>query len=618
MRPLARLVLLLTVPCALAVAACQDRWSYGGGYDYWYDGGVPSSEAAPPFEPPVLGGVAVQADAPPPPLSGGSLLVVPSSSPVGRIAVASDPDEDRIDVVSIDGAGYLGGVALQPGDEPGRMVADGAGHVHVALRRGGAVVTIDPVTQTLLDRTAVCPAPRGLDYDPASDSVLVACATGELVTLPAAGGAPTRVLHLQRDLRDVVVDGDKLYITRFRSAELLTIDPAGDVVGRTAPLAPDGFQPDLAWRAVRAPGGGVLMLHQRASTMLIDVAAPDAYGAGGGDVTGLVGPEVTIFSAGVPAPPVELVPAGPVIDVAISDDGRALAVPVQGGSVMIVQADRTLDTQVAPPSLSETAVPRAFLSIAVAPPHGTLPRAIVFQQRDPAALVVETRGPDHTEQVQQVALPQKTSHADTGFAVFHQPTLAGVACMSCHAEGGDDGHTWSFFEDGEERDRRTQSLRGGVVAGSAPYHWDGDQKDLAALTHDVLTSRMSGGALSDAQLPILARWLGAVPRIPARTDLDPQRVAAGKAIFEGTGGCVACHDGPKGTMAEDVDIGRETPVQVPMLLGVGDRAPYMHDGCAPTLMARLTDTACAGSLHGNTQSLTDADRRNLVDYLESL
>ena len=37
-------------------------------------------------------------------------------------------------------------VPLQPGDEPGRLVEDAQGLVHVALRRGAALVTIDPAT----------------------------------------------------------------------------------------------------------------------------------------------------------------------------------------------------------------------------------------------------------------------------------------------------------------------------------------------------------------------------------------------------------------------------------------------------------------------------------------
>ncbi len=632
-------VLVVGLLCALAGAlGCRSSSVFPDPDDAGWngDGGGSPLPADGGFPPPVgtlFGGAAVQADAPPPPLSGGSLLVVHSPE-LGRLAVASDPDEDKVDVVALDptaqdagdAGSVLGTVALQPGDEPGRLVADAAGHVHVALRRGGAVVTIDPATQTLLARTPVCPAPRGLDYDPQTDSVIVACATGELVTLPAAGGAPTRVVRLDRDLRDVIVDGDKLYVTRFRSAEVLTLDASGAVVARTRPAPSPGFSPDVAWRAVRTPDDRIAMLHQLASDGPIDVAVPNAYGGAGapdaGKTPGVVLPEVTFFTKGVSGPQTLAFAKGPVIDVAATADGRLLLVPVRSAAMLIVQADGTLSgTGLVPAHAGggSPALPSAVVAVAFAPADGTHGDAVVLQQRDPAALLVAPLRTSDVGPYESIPLPQAKAHLDTGFAVFHQPVGAGLACISCHAEGGDDGHVWHFVEKGEAHARRTQSLRGGVVAGSAPYHWDGNEADLSALAGDVLTTRMGAMAkLTNAQLGVVARWLGAIPRIPARTDLAPDEVAAGKAIFEGTGGCVACHNGPKGTLPGNVDVGREAPLQVPMLLGVGDRAPYMHDGCAKTLMDRLTDTSCAGSLHGDTKSLTATDREDLVAYLESL
>ena len=91
----------------------------------------------------------------------------------------------------------------------------------------------------------VCAAPRGLAYDAAADLVHVACAGGELVSLPAAGGAATRTLRLDSDLRDVVVDGWRLRVSRFRSAELLTVEANGTVSGR---VVPPGFA-DLSARS---------------------------------------------------------------------------------------------------------------------------------------------------------------------------------------------------------------------------------------------------------------------------------------------------------------------------------------------------------------------------------
>ncbi|MBC8131533.1 MAG: cytochrome-c peroxidase, partial [Deltaproteobacteria bacterium] len=59
--------------------------------------------------------------------------------------------------------------------------------------------------------------------------------------------------------------------------------------------------------------------------------------------------------------------------------------------------------------------------------------------------------------------------------------------------------------------------------------------------------------------------------------------------------------------------------QVPSLRGVGWRAPFMHDGCSPTLAARFGNKYCdGGDAHGKTSQLTPAQIDDLVAFLESL
>ena len=101
-------------------------------------------------------------------------------------------------------------------------------------------------------------------------------------------------------------------------------------------------------------------------------------------------------------------------------------------------------------------------------------------------------------------------------------------------------------------------------------------------------------------------------------------MARGKTIFDGSAGCTSCHVGAIGTLATNQDIGKtdvlgdKRPLQVPSLLDVADRAPFMHDGCAHTLMDRFTDVSCGGASHGNTASLGQDDLLSLTTYLESL
>ncbi len=589
--------------------------------------------STPPTQQAVFNGLAFQAQTPPPPISGGTLLTIVTQDGAS-LALASDPEEDVVHVVSLDQNKELGRVALQAGDEPGRLVADGAGRVHVVLRRGGAIATLTVTKDgaSLAQRRNVCSAPRGIDWDSNSDSLWVACATGELQQLAAAGGAPVFSTKLDQDLRDVVVSGSTLYITRFRAATILQFDTTKLVLGSTSlptlPTTQSAAAPDVAWRLRKLSNGDVRVLFQVASTAPIDLTTPpgvSSYGGGSSEdqpqQNGQAGGVVTAAVASVAGPsitPATPLAANQVVDMADNGANGFETISVQG----------LIDNGGAQFSLpfddgSTSGQPDTYTAIA------RLGSKLVAQRRgaNPALMIltVDAQNLANAAAPATVPLAQNVSHVDTGFDVFHQPTSAGIACMSCHPEGGDDGHVWTFQLTDGNRVRRTQSLRGGIITDSAPYHWDGDMTDLQVLCDEVFSHRMGGGALlPDSQTPVLARFVNAMPRVPVSNSLDQTKVAAGKALFDGVGGCNQCHQGGRGTLAQNQNIGKvdslksSPALQVPMLLGVAQRAPYMHDGCAATLMDRLTDQNCAGSAHGNVSTLTSDDQNNLVEYLQSL
>ena len=64
-------------------------------------------------------------------------------------------------------------------------------------------------------------------------------------------------------------------------------------------------------------------------------------------------------------------------------------------------------------------------------------------------------------------------------------------------------------------------------------------------------------------------------------------------------------------------MGTGVNAQVPTLIGIAARAPYMHDGCASTLHDRFGDCG-GGDRHGKTSHLTATQIDDLVAYLESL
>jgi cytochrome c peroxidase len=227
-----------------------------------------------------------------------------------------------------------------------------------------------------------------------------------------------------------------------------------------------------------------------------------------------------------------------------------------------------------------------------------------MQFREPSQLVFGKRG---------LSLPGN-SVADTGNTLFHLETTSGLACASCHPEGQEDGHVWNFTGFGA---RRTQSLRGGLL-GSEPFHWDGAESDFTALTTDVMQGRMGGPVLTAEQTTALAGYVDRFPALPAPSAAPSSSAEHGKTLFNDPNvGCATCHSGARFTNNQTMDVGNASgSLQVPGLVGIWARAPYLHDGCAGTLADRFT--RCDTGKHGNLVGLTETDLAALSDYLQTL
>jgi YD repeat-containing protein len=232
-------------------------------------------------------------------------------------------------------------------------------------------------------------------------------------------------------------------------------------------------------------------------------------------------------------------------------------------------------------------------------------------------IVVQTREPARLEILTNRGGTIKLSddnRFDSGHAVFHASTGAGLACAACHPEGGDDGRVWRFAKIGV---RRTQNLRGGIGQ-SAPFHWDGDMRDLSHLMSEVFTGRMGGPPIDAGHVAALGTWMGLIPAVPG-SPADGAAAARGRALFnDAKVACATCHSGPLLSNNQTVAVGTGKPFQVPSLKGIAGRAPYMHDGCAKTLADRFTAPCGGGDQHGLTSQLGAAEIADLVAYLETL
>lgn len=176
----------------------------------------------------------------------------------------------------------------------------------------------------------------------------------------------------------------------------------------------------------------------------------------------------------------------------------------------------------------------------------------------------------------------------------------------------------------------------------------GDGDDIAYWNRYVGITQMGGqGSFSEprtgvhvtngtqdligAKLPALQAYqLSLVAPPPPSGSFDPVAAARGKRLFEGAGGCVACHSGPEFTDANstlhppaDSMAEPETPsyaarsatrqYRTSPLRGVWQHAPYFHDGSAATLedVVRVYNTKRA-------LGLTPAQVADLAQYLRSL
>lgn len=624
-----RLVALAT----LAIAGCEahEEWfpddvsssSTGtGSFEGGPGGGLPVGEG------PSFADQSVEVSAvPPPPISGGTLLVTADKD----LAVAADPDRDRVSIINLVTLEVEAVLPLEPGDEPGRVTEGAPGTAHVALRRGGAVITIDLATRQT-HRRPVCPAPRGVAYDAAADLLHVACAGGELVTLSSDLDAPpVRELRLDRDLRDVVVEGDALLVSRFRSPELLVVAKDGAVVERVKPpvYVQKGlgrtFEPAVAWRTIPLPGGGVAMVHQRGLVDPIDIEdAPQGGYAGFDCSTTVLQPAVTLMrplpsetnpTPAPPAPGVGGLAFGVLpVDIAISPDGFRGAVLMAGSRTVI---ETPLDVLETTEALDDCG---AFRDQRAREVPGE-PIAVAYDEA--SNLLVQLREPPSVLRFGAVSgahlatfLLPGDSRRDSGHALFHSGNdgQMAIACASCHPEGQDDGRSWSFKPIGL---RRTQSLAGGILE-TAPLHWDGDMTDLDAIMSEVFEQRMGGPRQSPERIAAFASWLDTIEPVPLSKPADEGAAQRGGALFNDEEvGCASCHSGEKLTNDQTVDVGTGKAFQVPSLRGLAARAPYMHDGCAATLHDRFGPCG-GGDKHGVTSTLAADQIDDLVAYLETL
>ena len=608
------------------------------------DGGITSPPATGPGGTPSSGfptlfnGKVARTSAKAAVIAGGTLLVTKDGH-----AIAADPDRDSVHIVDLTKQSVVS-VALQTGDEPGRVVEGDAGTVYVAARRGGVVAVVD-VARGTARRIPVCSAPRGLAYDAALSKLYVACRSGVLAVLNAKTDAIEQRFQLDPDLRDVVVSGERLVVTRFKSAEVMVVSREGSVLRRSQPVGRTTRNgvPAVAYRTMALPSGGVLVGHVEATDTQLPSGVGAYYGAScGGSVADLTltavqtalpvtGTSVPGATPDAPQPDTRLPTlashtlggvSGP-LDFGFSPDGARAAVlgvgnswsptDVKPANLFVMSASQVSVTN---GLMLPCASGGGFSGSGSAPVASSVPGepvAVAFDLNN--SWVVQSRQPAQLqlENGSTISLASD-DRFDTGLAMFHMNTGGGVSCTSCHPEAGEDGHTWSF----QVGLRRSQALEGRASA-RAPFHWEGDLVSFDKLFDEVMMKRMSLAVnVTGKQRDALQGWIDSVPYTKTADDLDTAQVERGQALFEDRDlACSTCHGGKDYTDNQAHDVGTGKAFITPSLVGVGVRAPLFHDGCAATLEGRFGPCG-GGDAHGLTSKLTQAEEADLVAFMRSL
>ncbi len=235
-----------------------------------------------------------------------------------------------------------------------------------------------------------------------------------------------------------------------------------------------------------------------------------------------------------------------------------------------------------------------------------------------------------------------------------------MSCDACHVEG----HTGGVFF---EKTTPMRIYRSSTVRGSRdtpPYFTPASTHSIAETIKTVgARNRFQNPKLTDEEVEALTLYTSLVPTLPnpfrgedgapletvTLPDGHTGRPAEGRGLFEGKGGCVACHPAPLYTLDEEpqtrgqyLDVG--TPIALPLrqdqqdlvtgaappaLIGAWDIWPMLTSGTAGfevqgdrlTVGTRFPLRAVlesAGPKHGNAQAFTPQERDDLLAFLLTL
>jgi cytochrome c peroxidase len=218
-----------------------------------------------------------------------------------------------------------------------------------------------------------------------------------------------------------------------------------------------------------------------------------------------------------------------------------------------------------------------------------------------------------------------------GRALFNDPSLSlndKWSCAACHpGEGHTDNRTYvglKVVPHGDPLGRSTPTLWG--VGTRAAITWAGTAPSLASNIHWTIVDRMKGAEPSPETVAALVAYVTSLT-YPSNPHLNadgspsasaPAAARRGYALFRVKAGCSVCHQPPAYDKKDVEDVGSGGRFKVPSLRVVALTAPYFHDGRFATLDEAVRFMWDYVRRAGTTETLTDDDLRDIVEFLRIL
>lgn len=266
--------------------------------------------------------------------------------------------------------------------------------------------------------------------------------------------------------------------------------------------------------------------------------------------------------------------------------------------------------------------------------NGNGPRALIATENGFAVICYFSRtlhlvrtSPDLTADVRDIALAPdwRETTAQRGERMFHDATRCfqqWQSCVTCHPGVRTDALNWDLLNDGVGNPKQTKSLLFSIQTPPAMISGIRPNAETAIRTG---TRYILFAHPSEEDANAIGEFLGHLKPVPSPALVNgelSESAKRGKGVFD-LASCSDCHageylsDGKRHNVSTGIAREEGKAWDTPTLREIWRTAPYLHDGRAGTL-EDVIGNANPGDRHGDTSTLTDEQRRDLVEYLRSL